>query len=40
MSNVALIGSYVSVYFYLLCFFNFCLLIFFIYVVLPYTMVK
>jgi len=36
----ALIGLYVLVYFYLLRLFNFCLLNFFIYIVLPYTMVK
>jgi len=36
MSNVALIGSFVWVYFYLLRLFNFCLLNLFIYFVLGY----
>ena len=34
MSNVALIGSFVWVYFYLLCLFNFCSLNLFIYIVI------
>jgi len=36
MSNAALIGSFVWVYFYLLRLFNFCLLNLFIYVVIGY----
>jgi len=36
MSNVALIGSFVWAYFYLLRLFNFCLLNLFVYVVLGY----
>jgi len=38
MSKVALVGSFVWVYFYLLHLFNFCLLNLFIYFVLGYHM--
>ena len=40
MSNIALIGSFARVNFYLLCLFNFCLLNLFIYVVLGYHIWK